>query len=624
MKTLINLGVLVVALTFGQAAIADQTGAPGSDVQLPTLPGPGLNPLVPPKRPNIIVIMADDYGKDAANLYNTATEAAEFPETAPTPALESLADSGVLFTNAWAMPGCTATRSARSTGKLSSTTGNSFPLGRQTPRVGPEGSRFAGVEFPPTMINPADPHLLQRVARHAGYKTYKLGKWHVTENWVGNRNTGRDATLNVPDVLNSGFDAFYGQYDGQPSTGYGGGTAAAPDFWHAETSVHPWEGDTNEFLTSALVSKAIDFIHHSGDEPYLMMLDFAAPHFPYEVAPGPDAPAPLENQGDWRTLDPVTHADIIEQVEAAFGGVYPPAGTGVPAGPDETAQARAAFKSLIAYMDVQIGRLMEHVDLKDTYVIFAGDNGTQGFLRLPIFPARNNAVEPPWDPNRSKVFLYRNGYEVPFLVAGPNIKQRGRMSHEPVTTTDIYATVLDIIGVHQPKGSKGESFSFMNILRKEKGIRRYNVTESFPPTGAVGGMLAGAGASAVDDGRVLGTKRFRLIAKPNFVANPDAPGGREYECKPGSNTTPENDCLNEQTGMWEKVINVEFYDLKYDPFENDALVKEEMSYYQWKHFRKLCHAINDVSKEAVFYQNGYDCRMDGSNLIDIDPVIDPI
>jgi arylsulfatase A-like enzyme len=596
-------------MTLGQVSIADDTNSSG----------------YPGKRPNIIVILADDYGKDAANLYNTATEADVFPETAPTPALEKLADRGVLFTNAWAMPGCTATRAGRSLGKLSSTTGIAFPLGRQTPRVGADGSRFEGVEFPPTMLNPADPHLLQRLAKKVGYKTYKLGKWHETTNWVPPQDPRvGDPTLSVPDVLNSGFDAFYGQYDGQPLTGYGGGTAAEPDFWHSENSLG--EGETSEFLTSALVSKAIRFIHHSGDEPYLMMLDVAAPHFPYEVAPGPGAPAPLENQGDWRTLHPVKHAGIIEQVEAAFGGTYPPAGTGIslpPTGstPEErTAQARAAFKSLIAYMDVQIGRLMQHVDLKDTYVIFAGDNGTQGFLRAPIFPAWFNSVEPPWDPNRSKVFLYRNGYEVPFLVTGPHIKKRGRTSDAAVTTTDIYATVLDIMGVRQPNQSRGESCSFMSVLRGDEGERQYNVTESFPPTATVGGLLAVAGASAVDDGRVVGDSRFRLIARPVFEIDPDTGATGAYVCKPGSQQDPLKDCLNEHTGIYEKVTEVEFYDLKYDPFENDSLVVEEMAADQLQAFQKLCGAINKVSKRATFYQNGGDCLKDGSNLKDIDPL----
>ena len=146
MKIPIHLGVLAAALTLGQASIADDTNSSGH----------------PGKRPNIIVILADDYGKDAASLYYPATEAAEFPETAPTLALAKLAEQGILFTNAWAQPACTATRGTRSLGTYPSTNGVGTALGFRTPRFGAPGSLFDGVEFPPTMVNPHEWHSISQ------------------------------------------------------------------------------------------------------------------------------------------------------------------------------------------------------------------------------------------------------------------------------------------------------------------------------------------------------------------------------------------------------------------------------------------------------------------------------
>ncbi|MBT8083154.1 MAG: hypothetical protein KJO56_12080, partial [Gammaproteobacteria bacterium] len=64
MKILIQLGVLAVALMFGQTAIAGDDSDTGDGMQPPPLPFPfpEMEPQEPPKRPNIIVIMADDYG----------------------------------------------------------------------------------------------------------------------------------------------------------------------------------------------------------------------------------------------------------------------------------------------------------------------------------------------------------------------------------------------------------------------------------------------------------------------------------------------------------------------------------------------------------------------------------
>lgn len=333
-----------------------------------------------------------------------------------------------------------------------------------------------------------------------------------------------------------------------------------------------------------------------------MALDFAAPHFPYAVAPGPGENAPPGlNPGDWLTLDPQVHAGLIAQVNTAYGA-YPPAGT--PA--LNPTQARAAFKTLVAYMDVQIGRLMQHVDLKDTYVIFAGDNGTQGVGLNPNF----NAVEPPFDPAKSKGTLYRNGVEVPFVVAGPGIKKRGRTSKALVTTTDIYATVFDLMGERQPKDTKGQSISFKRVLAKRPGQRKVNVAEFFNATAAVGGTGQGA---QNNEGRVVADKRYRLLAKP--VTETDG----SYVCLDNSLADPADDCLNELTGIYEKKIALEFYDTKKDPLETDALVLSEMNFKQFLKFELLCWHMNEISRKAKYFQNGKTCRFNGSNLVDIDP-----
>ena len=84
------------------------------------------------KKPNVIVFMADDLGQISVPLYNPDDSELvqqrrdlgnQFPENPPMPALEELAKQGVTFRNGWAMPVCSTTRGARSTGKYPSTTG---------------------------------------------------------------------------------------------------------------------------------------------------------------------------------------------------------------------------------------------------------------------------------------------------------------------------------------------------------------------------------------------------------------------------------------------------------------------------------------------------------------------
>ena len=56
--------------------------------------------------PNVIIFMADDLGQDVVPLYTPETEDPDFPENPPMPTLEELAEDGVAFKYAWAMPTC--------------------------------------------------------------------------------------------------------------------------------------------------------------------------------------------------------------------------------------------------------------------------------------------------------------------------------------------------------------------------------------------------------------------------------------------------------------------------------------------------------------------------------------
>src|SRR5438128_889183 len=69
---------------------------------------------------NILLIIADDYGADSSSLYNSTNSGASLP---PTPNIEALARSGVVFRNAYASPVCSPTRACLITGRYGFRTG---------------------------------------------------------------------------------------------------------------------------------------------------------------------------------------------------------------------------------------------------------------------------------------------------------------------------------------------------------------------------------------------------------------------------------------------------------------------------------------------------------------------
>lgn len=75
---------------------------------------------------NILLIIADDYGADSSALFNSTNTGAHL---APTPNLDKLGNSGVLFPNFYARPSCSQSRACIFTGRESFRTGVGCAIG---------------------------------------------------------------------------------------------------------------------------------------------------------------------------------------------------------------------------------------------------------------------------------------------------------------------------------------------------------------------------------------------------------------------------------------------------------------------------------------------------------------
>ena len=111
-----------------------------------------------PRRPNIVVILADDLGYGDVGCYNPRSKI-------PTPNLDRLAREGLRFTDAHsAATVCTPSR-------------YSLLTGRMCFRTGYRGGVFTGVGGP-SLIE-AGRLTLPEMLRRQGYATAAVGKWHV-------------------------------------------------------------------------------------------------------------------------------------------------------------------------------------------------------------------------------------------------------------------------------------------------------------------------------------------------------------------------------------------------------------------------------------------------------------
>src|SRR5688500_8896447 len=141
-------------------------------------------------RPNIVIIMADDLGYSDVGCYGGEIK---------TPAIDALAKNGLRFTQFYNTARCCPTRASLLTGLYPHQAG----VGHMMEDRGVDGYRGRLNKQCVTIAEALKP---------AGYRTYALGKWHITP--APGRNREPD-TRNWP--LQRGFDRYYGTIAGAGS-----------------------------------------------------------------------------------------------------------------------------------------------------------------------------------------------------------------------------------------------------------------------------------------------------------------------------------------------------------------------------------------------------------------------
>src|ERR1043166_7080465 len=112
---------------------------------------------------NILLIIADDYGADSSTLFNSTNSGARL---APTPNIDKLGHSGVLFPNFYARPSCSQSRACIFTGRESFRTGVGCAIGNTNTTPA---------------LRPSEYTLAKAFTTNAPqYSLASFGKWHLS------------------------------------------------------------------------------------------------------------------------------------------------------------------------------------------------------------------------------------------------------------------------------------------------------------------------------------------------------------------------------------------------------------------------------------------------------------
>lgn len=312
------------------------------------------------KRPNILLIVADDLGY---------SDIGAFGGEISTPNLDDLAARGVILTNYYTAPTCSVSRSMLMSGADNHIAG----LGNMAETLADNQMGLPGYEG---YLN-SRVRTIAEVLKSAGYNTYMSGKWHLGMQ---------------PDQspANRGFEESFALL-------YGGGSHFAdmkgPDahrdpMLYRENGelVHELPGDyfSSTFFTDKLIAQIDGNI--GNDKPFFAFLSYTAPHWPLQ--------APDDHLDKYRGQYDPGYDEIRERRFARQKaiGLFS-AETPAPQRPqnikpwieldaeerDFHARNMEIYAAMVDHMDMSIGRVLEYLRqqqaLDNTIIVFMSDNG---------------------------------------------------------------------------------------------------------------------------------------------------------------------------------------------------------------------------------------------------------
>jgi len=408
-----------------------------------------------PVRPNIVLLVADDWG---------FSDVGAFGGEIATPHIDTLAQQGARFSSFHAAASCSPTRSMLLTGVDNHLNG----VGNLREAMPPEhlgqpgylGSLNTRVVTVATLL------------RDSGYRTYIAGKWNVgSEPYNLPKQRGFDRSIIQGDT---------GSDNWVPSQRYLPHSAKVEWFADDQEAVMPAEFYSSRFF----VDKTLEFIRsgaHSG-KPFFAYVGFQANHVPVQ------APQEYVNkykgryQAGWAAL-----RQARRDKAAALGLI--PKDTALRTMPttgdwdhlsdkDKQFQAREmeVYAAMADAMDDQVGRLIAHLkktgEYDNTVFVFLSDNGAEGsdYAGAQLWLATQYTQDidqlgakgaygipgPGWasasvSPLHSyKFYAGEGGIRVPMIISGVAGMQKNQIHPALTHVTDIAPTLLDLAQVPAP------------------------------------------------------------------------------------------------------------------------------------------------------------------------------
>ncbi len=405
------------------------------------------------KRPNILLIMADDMGYSDIGCYGGEI---------PTPNIDALAARGLRFTQFYNCGRSCPTRASLLTGLYSHQAGIGAMSEDPEVKENGEDPEHQGEHGYMGYLN-RNCVTMAEVLRDAGYHTYMTGKWHVglhgKEKWP----------------LQRGFEHFYGILSG--ATSYlqpRGARGLTLDNMKLPAPRPPY------YTTDAFTDHAINFLEgRQDDKPFFLYLAYNAPHWPLQAKDADIEKMAGRYTDGWQEIRQQRRQRMLEMglIKDEWGLAEWESRTWNELSEteqDNSALRMSVYAAQVHCLDYNIGRVIDYLrkkgELDNTLVIFLSDNGAcaepyseTGFGTIADINNQQHWVQPsygkPWAMVSNTPFrkykrrAYEGGITAPLIVSWPKQtkKHESGLRNNICHVTDLMATFIDVAEATYPK-----------------------------------------------------------------------------------------------------------------------------------------------------------------------------
>ena len=360
--------------------------------------------------PNVVFFLADDLGQRDLACYGST-----FYET---PNLDRLAREGARFTDAYAAcPVCSPTRASLLTGQWPQRTGITNYIGAPlTPQQWKRNTKLLPAPYSDRLA--LDAPTLAKAMKAAGYATFFAGKWHLGPEGFWPENQGFDVNMGGTDKGGPyGGKKYFSPY----------GNPRLPD------------GPDGEHLPDRLAAETVKFIETNKDRPFFAYFSFYDVHTPLMAR---------------------------EDLRKKYAGKKQRLGLAEKWGREgerdvRLAQEHVVYAAMVEAMDLAVGKVLGKLDelglRENTLVIFTSDNG--GLSTGEGCPTSNHPLR------AGKGWLYEGGIREPLLVRWPAVVKAGSVVSTPVSSPDVFPTLLEVAGAKPQPGQTLDGASLVPVLR---------------------------------------------------------------------------------------------------------------------------------------------------------------